>query len=134
MSKNGCNVNYGTFLLKQYTCTGVIGSVAVLRIRDVYPGSKFIPSRIPDPNCFHPGSRITDPHQRLKYFNPKKRFLGSRKYDPNCLSRGIRILTFYPSRIPDPGVQRHPIQDPGSGSATLVIGQPRGVNGRKCRH
>ncbi len=30
----------------------------------------------------------------------------------------IRILTFYPSRIPDPGVKKAP--DPGSGSATLV--------------
>jgi hypothetical protein len=34
-------------------------------------------SRIPDPNFFHPGSeyfssRIPDPHQRFKYFNPKK--------------------------------------------------------------
>jgi hypothetical protein len=37
----------------------------------------------------------------------------------------IRILTFYPSRIPDPGSRgqkgskRHRIPDPGSGSATL---------------
>jgi hypothetical protein len=30
---------------------------------------------------------------------------------------GSRILTFYPSRIPDPGVKKAP--DPGSGSATL---------------
>ncbi len=29
----------------------------------------------------------------------------------------IRMLTFYPSRIPDPGVKNAP--DPGSGSATL---------------
>jgi hypothetical protein len=28
---------------------------AVWRIRDVYPGSKFFPSRITDPNSFHPG-------------------------------------------------------------------------------
>jgi hypothetical protein len=32
--------------------------LAVLRIRDVYPGSYFVPSRIPHPNCLHPGSRI----------------------------------------------------------------------------
>jgi hypothetical protein len=25
-------------------------------------------------------------------------------------------------RIPDPGVKKHPIPDPGSGSATLVVG------------
>jgi hypothetical protein len=29
------------------------------------------------------------------------------------------MLTFYPSRIPDPGVKKAP--DPGSGSATLTI-------------
>ncbi len=35
-----------------------------------------------------------------------------------CSSR-IRILTFYPSRIWDPGVQREP--DPGSESSTLMV-------------
>ncbi len=30
----------------------------------------------------------------------------------------IRMLTFYPSRIPDPGVKK--ALDPGSGSATLM--------------
>jgi hypothetical protein len=30
----------------------------VSRIRDVYPGSDFFPSRIPDSTFFHPGSRI----------------------------------------------------------------------------
>jgi hypothetical protein len=29
------------------------------------------------------------------------------------------MLTFYPSRIPDPGVKKAP--DPGSGSATLIF-------------
>ncbi len=63
------------------------------------PGSDFFPSRIPDPNCLHPESRIRI--KEFKYFiylNPKKWFLSSRKYDPGCLS-GIRMLTFYPSRI-----------------------------------
>jgi hypothetical protein len=32
----------------------------------------------------------------------------------------IRILTFYPSRIQNPGVEKAP--DPGSGSATLSNG------------
>jgi hypothetical protein len=32
------------------------------------------------------------------------------KYDPGCSSR-IRMLTVYPSRIPDPGVKKAP--DPG---------------------
>jgi hypothetical protein len=31
----------------------------------------------------------------------------------------IRILTFYPSRIPDPGVKK--ALDPGSGSATPIL-------------
>ncbi len=37
--------------------------------------------------------------------------------DLGCLSR-IPDPDFYPSRIPDPGVNKAP--DPGSGSATLV--------------
>jgi hypothetical protein len=87
----------------------------VLRLRDVYPGSDFFPFRIPDPTFSHPGSRIRIKY--FKYFNPKKWFLSSRKYDPGCSSR-IRIPTFYPSRIPDPGVKKAP--DPGSGSKTLM--------------
>jgi hypothetical protein len=57
---------------------------------------------------FHPGSwiRTLFPSQicikEFKYFYPEKWFLSSRKYDPGCSSR-IRILTFYPSRIQDPG-------------------------------
>jgi hypothetical protein len=43
---------------------------SVRRIRDVYPGSGFFPSRIPNPNCLHPGSRILI--KEFKYFNPKK--------------------------------------------------------------
>jgi hypothetical protein len=82
---------------------------AVLRIRDVYPGSVFFPSRIrifpiPDP-FFSIRIRIfsiPDPHLRNKYFNPKKWFLSTQKYDPGWASR-IRILIFYQSRIPDLG-------------------------------
>ncbi len=79
------------------------------------PDPTFFPSRIPDLNCFHPGTRIRI--KEFKYFNPKKWFLSSRKYGPGCSSR-IWILTFYPSRIPDPGVKK--ALDPGSGSATLL--------------
>ncbi len=79
-------------------------------------------SRIPDPTFFHPGSRIRtvsipDPgssSKNLSILTPKKPktwFLSSRKYDPVCSSR-IRMQTFYPSRIPDPGVKKAP--DPGS--------------------
>ncbi len=76
-------------------------------------------SRIPDPTFFHPGSRICI--KEFNYFNPKKWFLSSMKYGPGCSSR-IRILTFYPSRIPDPGVKKAP--DPGSGSSTLLDSSP----------
>jgi hypothetical protein len=92
------------------------GKLPVWRIRDVYPGSDFFPSRIPDPNCLNPGSRILI--KEFKYSNPKKAkkwFLSSKKY-PGCSSR-IRMLTFsHPgsriqgsngtqSRIPDPDPQ-----------------------------
>ncbi len=64
---------------------------AVLRIRDVYPGSEFFP--IPDPNFFHPVSAS----KNFKCFNLNEWFLSSRKYDPGCSSR-IRILTFFTYR------------------------------------
>jgi hypothetical protein len=72
----------------------------------------FIPDpnfSIPDPNCFHPRSRIRI--KKFKYFNPKILFPRSRKYDPGCSSR-IRILIFHTSRIPNAGVKKAP--DPGS--------------------
>ncbi len=62
---------------------------------------------IPDPNFFHPGSRIHI--KEFKYFSPKNCILSSRKYDPGCSSR-IRILVFYPSRIQ--WSKRHRIPDP----------------------
>ncbi len=43
------------------------------------------------------GSGIRDPRSRIR--DPEKTYSGS--------------------RIPDPGVKKHPIPDPGSGSATL---------------
>ncbi len=80
-------------------------------IQYVYPGSRIPVFSIPDPNSFHPGSRIRihsipDPGSEFfpsririkvfKYFKPKnKLFLSSRIPD--------RILSFYPSRILDPG-------------------------------
>ncbi len=69
------------------------------------PGSDFFPSRIPDPNCLPPGSRIRI--KEFKYFNPKKTkkwFLSSRKYDRGCSSR-----------IPDPDADFLPIPDPDPG-------------------
>jgi hypothetical protein len=55
----------------------------ILRIRDVYPRSKFFPSRIPDPNYLYPGCRILD--------------AGCRIPDPGCRIPDAR------SRMPDPG-------------------------------
>jgi hypothetical protein len=62
------------------------GNYAVLRIRDVYSGSRIRIFSIPDPGS--------------EFF-----------HDPGCSSR-IRILTFYPSRIPIQGSKRHRIPDP----------------------
>ncbi len=91
----------------------------LLRIRDVYPGSRIRLFSIPEPNCLHPGSALKN-FSILTPKNQKKWFLSSRKYDPGCSSRTrIRMLTFYPSQIPDPGAKKAP--DPGSGSATLVL-------------
>jgi hypothetical protein len=45
-------------------------SIPVLRIRDVYPGSEFFPSRVPDSNLIHTGSRIR--LKEFEYFNPPK--------------------------------------------------------------
>jgi hypothetical protein len=77
------------------------------------PGSDFFPSRIPDPNCLHPGSRIRI--KELKYFNPQKN-LSSRKYYPGCSSRIPDPDSDFLS-IPDLGVKKAP--DPGS--ATLFF-------------
>jgi hypothetical protein len=87
------------FLAGSGSASKQCGSKAVLRIRDVYPRSDFFPSRIPDPNCLHPGSAS----KNLSILTPKKWFLSSRKYDPGCSSR-----------IPDPDADFLPIPDPGT--------------------
>jgi hypothetical protein len=84
----------------------------MLRVRDVSPEPSFFPSRIADPNFFHPGSRMCI--KEFKYFNPKKWFLRSRKYDPGYSSR---------IWIPDTDPDFLPIPDPGS----------RGQNGTGSR-
>ncbi len=82
----------------------------MLRIRDVYPGSDFFPSRIRI--FFHPRSRIHI--YEFNYFNPKSCFKLSEIWS------GLFIPDPDPDflPIPDPGVKRAP--DPGSGSATLL--------------
>jgi hypothetical protein len=85
----------------------------VLRIQDVYPGSRIQIFSIPDL-----GSRvkkIPDPGSgyasNLSIFIPKNYYLSSRKY-------GIpdQDLVFLP--VPDPGIKKAP--DPESGTATLI--------------
>jgi hypothetical protein len=79
-------------------------SKSVLRIRDVYPGSRIRLISIPDPGSELSPSRIRI--KEFKYFNPqknKKWFPSSRKYDMGCSSR-----------IPDPDADFLTIPDPGS--------------------
>ncbi len=52
---------------------------------------------IPDPNCIHPRSELYPSRIQVVH--------------PGSISR-IRMLTFYPSRIPDPGVKKAPDPDP----------------------
>jgi hypothetical protein len=95
---------------------------SVLRIRDVYPGSRIPILSIPDPHSFHPRSRIHI--KEFNYFNLKILFLSTRKYDLGCSSQiRIRSINFLPfrtpesKRTPDPGsgIRKKPIPDSGSG-------------------
>ncbi len=77
----------------------------MVRIREVYPGSEFFPSRIPDPGS----KRFPDPGYESAANNlsilTQKLFLSSRKYYPGCCSSLIRILIFLP--VPNPGSRGH---------------------------
>jgi hypothetical protein len=91
----------------------------VLRIRDVYPGSRIRLFFIPDPGSELSPSRIPHPgssSNNLSNLTPKKAkkwFLSSKKYDPGYSSRiPDPDADFLPSRIPDPGVKNAP--NPGS--------------------
>jgi hypothetical protein len=80
---------------------------AVLRIRDVDPGSEF----------FHPESRVKkipdlgsgSASKNLSIFDPNNCFqaLGNMIRDVHPGSR-IQVLVFYPSRVPDSGVKKAP--------------------------
>ncbi len=50
----------------------LVRSPLVLKIRDVYPGSRIRMIYIPDTGSDFFPSRIPDPHQIFEYFNPKK--------------------------------------------------------------
>ncbi len=89
----------------------------MLRIRDVYPGSHFFPSRIRTVSIPDRGSAS----KNLSILTPKKTkkwFLSSRKYDKGCSSR-----------IPDPDADFLPIADPGSrgqkGTESRIQGSKR---------
>ncbi len=103
-----------TYVLALKKAIKSLHNQSVLRIRDVYPGSRIrlftIPD--PDPNIFRSGFTS----KNLSILTQKNVFLSSRKYDPSCSSR-ILILIFYPSWIPDRGIKK--ALDPGSASATL---------------
>jgi hypothetical protein len=94
----------------------------VLRIRDIYPGSRILIFSIRDPGPRVKRFRIRI--KKLNFFNPKKWFLSLgnmfRVVQPGSGSR-TRILIFYPripdpepgvKKAPDPGVKKAP--DPGS--------------------
>jgi hypothetical protein len=49
-----------------------------------------------------------------------KKLLKIWSWDPGSEIRDPE-KTYFGSRIPDPGVKKHPIPDPGSGSATLSV-------------
>jgi hypothetical protein len=106
-------MGYGTVRLESspHRANPHTNGKAVLRIRDVHPGSEFFPSRIQ-------GQKDSKSASKNLCILTQKLFQSSRKCDPGCSSR-IRILIFYPSRIP--GSKRPP--DPGSGSATLREGR-----------
>jgi hypothetical protein len=76
-----------------YCCAGFIRLKAVLRIRDVYPGSEFFH---PGSEFFHPGS----PSKNLILTQKIVSSVRSRKYDPDFLP------------IPDPGVKKASDPDP----------------------
>ncbi len=92
----------------------------MLRIRDVYPGSRIRLFSIPDPNCLNPGSLILIKefkyliHKKNQKMVSKLQKIWSGLFIPDPGS-GCWLSTHPGSRIPDPGV----IKAPDPGSATL---------------
>ncbi len=89
--------------------------------------TKDVATSVADPGCLSrirlcsipdPGTKLF-PSKNLSILTPKNGFQALRNMI-RVVHPGsrIRILTFYPSRIPNPGVKKAP--DPGLGSATLV--------------
>jgi hypothetical protein len=100
----------------------------VLRIRDVYPGFRIRLFSIPDPGSELSPSRIPDPgssSKNLSILTPKKakiwfQALKNMIWVVHPGSR-FRMLTFFHPGSRIQGSKRHPIPDPGSGSATLIV-------------
>jgi hypothetical protein len=67
---------------------------------------------IPDPNFFHPGSRIRI-RIGIKEFKYLTQLIVSKlsEYDPGCSSK-IRILIFYHPESQIQGSKRHRVPDP----------------------
>jgi hypothetical protein len=116
--------------------------IAVLRIRDVYPGSRILifihpGSRIPDL-----GSRIPDPKKATKERGEKKlvvicchkfhkivNYFSFEVLKKKIWANFQRIIELFTKKIVkkllkiwswDPGVKKHPIPDPGSGSSVFL--------------
>jgi hypothetical protein len=92
-------LSYASIKDRQCDGLGIYGYVGIKAESSV--ADPTFPSRIPDPNILHPGSRIRI--KEFEYFNPKKWFPSTRKYDPG-----------FSSRIPDPDPDFLPVPDPGS--------------------
>jgi hypothetical protein len=104
-----------------------------------FPGSNLGPSvadlgclsRTPDTNFLQPGFRIQDQKDPGSAAASKSLSILTQKSVPKIseIWSGMFIpdpdLTFYQSRIRNPGVKKAP--DPGSGSATLLGPIPMGV-------
>jgi hypothetical protein len=99
----------------------------MLRILDVYTGSRIriFPSRIPDPGPKR--SRIRIRIKELKYFKTKIRFKLWEKLSELFILGPVSGSGFF--SIPDPDVKKEP--DPGSGSATLVAKSDHDLNNKK---
>ncbi len=85
----------------------------MLQILDVYPGSRTRIFSIPDPNFFHPGSRICI--REFKYFLTKKLF-----FKLSEIWSGLFIpdpAHYFLPRIP--GSKRHQIPDPDPQTAKI---------------
>ncbi len=96
---------------------------AVLRIRDVYPGSRIriYPSRISDLGSIR--FRIPNLHQRISEFLTQKVVSKLSEIWSGMFIPDPGSWFFYPSRIPDPEVKK--VRVPGFGSATLALSMKR---------